>query len=301
VGKEWPYIQSSGADVSAKKARERFTSLEAELAAVGAKINVPILMIHDEIRFDVDVPEGMEAQVAAIMDKYFPNPTLGLRERVGQIMSQVGPTPLTLDVTPRHGQTWERLHRSARHASWRVSETASVRRERLRRPFPELPQGLRIRVGRRDLVAAVVHSAGRSSVMSLEHDDRHNPRGFENPNDVARMHGEQFCGAVPEGEGSYPRHCFHGTGENLACCWCGDCFVGDNAHSVHGDNFHPLTPREVEVVTLMAEGLSNKLIAERLDISDHTAKFHVRAVTKRLGQQTRTGAAVAAIRRGIVP
>jgi DNA-binding CsgD family transcriptional regulator len=132
-------------------------------------------------------------------------------------------------------------------------------------------------------------------------EERNNPRGFESPNDYAFMHGERFCGAVPEGEGSYPNHCLHGTGENLACCWCGDCFVGDSHHSVHGDNFHPLTPREVEVVTLLAEGLSNKLIGVQLGITLHTVHFHVDQVIKKLKKGNRAGAAVEAVRRGIIP
>lgn len=128
-----------------------------------------------------------------------------------------------------------------------------------------------------------------------------NPRGFDTPNDYAFMHNEKFCGACPEGEGSYPNHCFHGTGENVACCWCGDAFVGDGHHKVHGSNFHALTPREVETAALIAEGLSNKLIADRLDIAEHTAKFHVFNTIKKLGKTTRAGAAAEAVRRGIAP
>jgi DNA-binding NarL/FixJ family response regulator len=59
-----------------------------------------------------------------------------------------------------------------------------------------------------------------------------------------------------------------------------------------------LTPREAEVLSLLAEGLSNKLIAERLKISDHTAKFHVNAIFGKLGAETRTEAVVKAARRG---
>jgi two-component system nitrate/nitrite response regulator NarL len=59
-----------------------------------------------------------------------------------------------------------------------------------------------------------------------------------------------------------------------------------------------LTPRETEVLGLVAEGLSNKLIAERLKISDHTAKFHVNAILTKLGAETRTEAVVLAARRG---
>ena len=61
-----------------------------------------------------------------------------------------------------------------------------------------------------------------------------------------------------------------------------------------------LTERERQVVQLLAEGLSNKLIADRLGISDHTAKFHVNGVMAKLGASTRTEAVVEAVRRGLV-
>lgn len=61
-----------------------------------------------------------------------------------------------------------------------------------------------------------------------------------------------------------------------------------------------LTERERQVVALLAEGLSNKLIADRLGISDHTAKFHVNGVMAKLGAGTRTEAVVEAVRRGLV-
>jgi two-component system, NarL family, nitrate/nitrite response regulator NarL len=61
-----------------------------------------------------------------------------------------------------------------------------------------------------------------------------------------------------------------------------------------------LTPREREVLGLLAEGLSNKAIADRLDISEHTAKFHVNAVLTKLGVQRRTEAVVRAARMGLV-
>ena len=62
----------------------------------------------------------------------------------------------------------------------------------------------------------------------------------------------------------------------------------------------PLTPREIEVVQLLAQGLSNRRIAERLGISEHTAKFHVNSIVGKLGAQTRTDAAVRAARLGLV-
>jgi DNA-binding NarL/FixJ family response regulator len=62
----------------------------------------------------------------------------------------------------------------------------------------------------------------------------------------------------------------------------------------------PLTPRESEVVQLLALGLSNKEIAGRLDISEHTAKFHVMAILAKLGAQSRTEAVVRAARLGLI-
>lgn len=62
----------------------------------------------------------------------------------------------------------------------------------------------------------------------------------------------------------------------------------------------PLTPRETEVLQLLAEGLSNKGIAVRLGISDQTVKFHVAAVSGKLGAANRTEAVRLAIRLGLV-
>jgi DNA-binding NarL/FixJ family response regulator len=66
------------------------------------------------------------------------------------------------------------------------------------------------------------------------------------------------------------------------------------------DELDPLTPRELEVLDLLAEGLSNKRIAQRLRISDQTVKFHVAAICGKLGAVNRTDAVRRAIRRGIV-
>jgi DNA-binding NarL/FixJ family response regulator len=60
----------------------------------------------------------------------------------------------------------------------------------------------------------------------------------------------------------------------------------------------PLSPREHEVLQLVAEGLPNKLVADRLGISEHTAKFHVNAILDKLGVTGRTEAVVHAARRG---
>ncbi|HEX6765781.1 MAG TPA: response regulator transcription factor [Polyangiaceae bacterium] len=61
-----------------------------------------------------------------------------------------------------------------------------------------------------------------------------------------------------------------------------------------------LTRREREVLDLVADGLSNKLIADRLGISEHTAKFHLRSIMDKLGADTRTDAVARAARRGVL-
>jgi DNA-binding CsgD family transcriptional regulator len=58
-----------------------------------------------------------------------------------------------------------------------------------------------------------------------------------------------------------------------------------------------LTPREMEVLSLIAEGSTNKLIARRLDISLHTVKFHVESLFRKLGVRTRSEAVVKALER----
>jgi DNA-binding CsgD family transcriptional regulator len=58
-----------------------------------------------------------------------------------------------------------------------------------------------------------------------------------------------------------------------------------------------LTPRELEVLAALAEGLTNKAIARRLNISLHTVKFHVESVFRKLGARTRTEAVAKASER----
>ena len=61
-----------------------------------------------------------------------------------------------------------------------------------------------------------------------------------------------------------------------------------------------LTPREVEVLELLAEGLANKAIGVRLKISDQTVKFHVASIIGKLGASNRTEAVRLAVRRGLI-
>ena len=62
----------------------------------------------------------------------------------------------------------------------------------------------------------------------------------------------------------------------------------------------PLTPREVQVVELLAEGLPNKAIAARLGISDQTVQFHLASISGKLGAANRTDAVRRAVRRGLI-
>lgn len=57
----------------------------------------------------------------------------------------------------------------------------------------------------------------------------------------------------------------------------------------------PLTPREHDVLALVADGLRNRDIAARLGITEHTVKFHLAAVFGKLGASSRTDA----VRRGL--
>ncbi|MFI5177423.1 MAG: LuxR C-terminal-related transcriptional regulator [Vicinamibacterales bacterium] len=61
-----------------------------------------------------------------------------------------------------------------------------------------------------------------------------------------------------------------------------------------------LTPREVEVLELVAEGLPNKAIGLRLGISDQTVKFHVASICGKLGAANRTEAVRRALQRGLI-
>ena len=61
-----------------------------------------------------------------------------------------------------------------------------------------------------------------------------------------------------------------------------------------------LTPREREVLQLLAEGLANKAIAHRLNLSEHTVKFHLNTLMGKLGAQSRTEAVVRATRLGLI-
>ena len=62
-----------------------------------------------------------------------------------------------------------------------------------------------------------------------------------------------------------------------------------------------LTPRQVEVLRLMGQGLSNKVIGKRLDLAEGTVKLHVTAILRALNASNRTQAVIEASRRGLIP
>ena len=75
----------------------------------------------------------------------------------------------------------------------------------------------------------------------------------------------------------------------------------DTASSLEEKGIDGLTPRQVEVLRLMAQGLSNKGICKRLNVAEGTVKLHVTAVMRALNTCNRTQAVIEATRRGLIP
>lgn len=76
--------------------------------------------------------------------------------------------------------------------------------------------------------------------------------------------------------------------------------LAPHRHHERSARIEALTPRELEVLQLLAEGLANKAIAQRLRVSEHTVKFHVNAILSKLNAQSRTDAVVRATRSGLI-
>jgi DNA-binding NarL/FixJ family response regulator len=83
--------------------------------------------------------------------------------------------------------------------------------------------------------------------------------------------------------------------------WVRNLAARNLTHSSESDDVEPLTPRECQVLRLISEGLANKEIAARLEISEHTAKFHISSILGKLGVSSRTEAVSDGIRKGLIP
>ncbi len=84
----------------------------------------------------------------------------------------------------------------------------------------------------------------------------------------------------------------------------GNHHEADDSASVSNDlqstSFEPLTPRETDVLELLAQGLPNKEIARRLIISEHTVKYHISSIYSKFGVNNRTEAVRQGIRSGLI-
>lgn len=82
-----------------------------------------------------------------------------------------------------------------------------------------------------------------------------------------------------------------------------ESLLGSAAIVPRGDSqeeFEALTAREIEALAMIAEGLGNKSIAQRMGISEHTVKFHLSSIFAKLGVTSRTEAVKVGIRRGLI-
>lgn len=72
------------------------------------------------------------------------------------------------------------------------------------------------------------------------------------------------------------------------------------AGAPRGASHAPLSPREREILALVAEGLGNKIVAARLGISEHTVKTHVTSIFEKLGAESRAEAVAIGARTGVI-
>ena len=79
-----------------------------------------------------------------------------------------------------------------------------------------------------------------------------------------------------------------------------DLFAVLPARSISTNSGESLTPRELEVFAMLAEGVGNKTIAWKLGISEHTVKFHVASIMSKLNATSRTEAVAIGIRKGLI-
>ena len=79
-----------------------------------------------------------------------------------------------------------------------------------------------------------------------------------------------------------------------------DAYLVAAGGSAPHDPVEPLTPRELQVLSLVADGLANKAIAASLGISDETVKFHLASILGKLGASNRTDAVRLAFIHGLI-
>jgi two-component system, NarL family, response regulator YdfI len=106
------------------------------------------------------------------------------------------------------------------------------------------------------------------------------------------------AGALLRGDASSEQiiHAINGVAAGLLT-FDGALVLSNDAGNILAEK---LTPRETEVLHLLAEGLVNREIATRLDISEHTIKFHIRSILGKLGASTRTEAVTLGLRSGLI-
>jgi two-component system, NarL family, response regulator YdfI len=75
----------------------------------------------------------------------------------------------------------------------------------------------------------------------------------------------------------------------------------NGTRGIDGIAVQSLSPREIEVLRMMAEGLGNKEIASRMKLSEHTVKFHISSIFTKLDVSSRTEAVTLGVRLGLVP
>ena len=103
------------------------------------------------------------------------------------------------------------------------------------------------------------------------------------------------AGVLPRSAGSAELHvAIEATLHGLAVAPAGGLWGAEE------EDDHRLTARELEVLKLLAEGASNKMIARQLAVSVHTAKFHVASILEKLDATGRTDAVAHAVRLGLL-
>lgn len=76
--------------------------------------------------------------------------------------------------------------------------------------------------------------------------------------------------------------------------------VINNRQLLKETNLQILTPREIEILQMLTNGMSNKLVAQNLHISEHTVKFHISSIFQKLDVSTRTEAVAVGVRLGLI-